>query len=307
MVPEKFTTTPDNKGNIYLYPQGDTTVRPRAKIPEGGYYFDALIRQESLNEKHLCPKEWVNQQYSVFSEKTLKYLEKMAETLYRNTSLSIVGEFIDAGFGDIALVPGLAIRQPKGTRNPEEWYMAHIIHSEYIKRIFELQCEIALKNLELSYQAVGGKIDVIMVSGTDFGTQDGPFISKEMYREFYKPVHKKVNDWIHQNTPRKIFYHSCGSVVTFLDDFIEAGVDILNPVQCSAKGMDPRILKEKHGEKLVFWGGGVDTQRTLPFGTPEQVKREVGERCRIFGKAGDYVYHPQYSAKSPHPEPYDNV
>ncbi len=168
--------------------------------------------------------------------------------------------------------------------------MAHILHPEYIKEIFELQCEIALKNLELSYQAVGDRIDVVIISGTDFGAQDGPFISPDMFREFYKPFYKKINDWIHKNTPWKTFYHSCGSIFALLDDFVEMGVDILNPVQTSAKDMNPRILKEKYGDKLVFWGGGVDTQKTLPFGSPEEVRNEVTERCRIFGKGGGFVF-----------------
>jgi len=189
------------------------------------------------------------------------------------------------------MVPGPTVKYPKGIRDPQKWIIAHIEYPEYIKEIFELQCEIALKNLKLSYEAVGNKIDVIMVSGTDFGTQNAPFISPDMYREFYKPFHKRINDWIHKNTSWKTFYHSCGSIALFLDDFVEAGVDILNPVQTSAKDMDPKILKERYGDKLVFWGGGVDTQRTLPFGTPEEVRREVKEHCRIFGKDGGFVFN----------------
>ncbi|MCD6082946.1 methyltransferase [Candidatus Aerophobetes bacterium] len=290
MVPEKFNTTTDEKGNIYLYPEGDTSAPPSGKMPQGGYYFDVIVRQEAIDEEKLDPEEWVRQQYSVFSEEELKYLERTADALYKNTELSIVGEFVDAGFGDIALVPAPMVRYPKGIRDPQRWIMAHLEHPEYIKGIFELQCEIALKNLELSYEAVGDKIDVIMVSGTDFGTQSGPFISPDMYREIYKPFHKRINDWIHENTSWKTFYHSCGSIVAFLDDFVEAGVDILNPVQTSAKDMDPKMLKERYGDKLVFWGGGVDTQRTLPFGSPEEVRRQVSERCRIFGKGGGYVF-----------------
>jgi len=290
MVPEKFNTTTDEKGNIYLYPEGDTSAPPSGKMPQGGYYFDVIVRQEVIDEEKLDPEEWVRQQYSVFSEEELKYLERTADDLYKNTELSIVGEFVDAGFGDIALVPAPMVKYPKGIRDPQRWIMAHLEHPEYIKGIFELQCEIALKNLELSYEAVSDKIDVIMVSGTDFGTQGGPFISPDMYREIYKPFHKRINDWIHKNTSWKTFYHSCGSIVAFLDDFVEAGVDILNPVQTSAKDMDPKMLKERYGDKLVFWGGGVDTQRTLPFGSPEEVRRQVSERCRIFGKGGGYVF-----------------
>lgn len=298
LVPEKFITTEDKEGNIYLYPQGDITVSPSGKMPKGGYYFDAIVRQEPINEMSLNPEEWVKQQYSVFSEEELRYLEEKANTLYKSTNLSIVGGLGTASFGDIALVPGLSVKYPKGIRDPKLWYIAHIEYPDYIKGIFELQCEIALKNLKLFYQAVGDKIDVIMLSGTDFGTQNGPFISPDMYREFYKPFHKKINDWVHQNTLWKTFYHTCGSVVAFLDDFVEAGVDILNPVQCSAKDMDPKMLKEKYGDKLVFWGGGVDTQKTLPFGTEEEVREEVKERCLIFGKDGGYVFSAIHNIQS---------
>jgi len=291
MVPKKFITTTDNEGNIYIYPKGDASVSPCAKMPKGGYYFDVLVRQETIDEEYLDPQEWVKDQYSVYTEEELRYLEKTAEDLHRNTELSIVGSFWQGGFGDIALVPGPSIKQPKGIRDPQKWIMAHILHPEYIKGIFNLQCEIVLENLKLYYQAVGDKIDVIVVSGTDFGTQKGAFISPDMYRDMYKPFHKRVNDWIHKNTPWKIFYHSCGSIVSLLDDFVEVGIDILNPVQCSAKGMDPHMLKKKYGDKLVFWGGGVDTQRTLPFGTPEEVRREVRERCRIFGEGGGFVFN----------------
>jgi uroporphyrinogen-III decarboxylase len=298
IVPGKFTTEHDQEGNVFLYPQGETSVAPVAKMPKDGYYFDLLVRQEPIDEQNLNPEDWVNQQFSIFSEKTLQYLEKNAENLYQNSDLCIVGEFIDASFGDISQVPGPAVKHPKGIRDPEKWIMAHIEYPDYIKGIFELQCEIALKNLQLAYEAVGNKIDVIYVSGTDFGTQNSPFISPDMYREFYKPFHKRINDWIHKNTSWKTFYHSCGSIAAFLDDFIEAGVDILNPVQTSAKDMDSKRLKEKYGEQLVFWGGGIDTQRTLPFGTPEEVKEEVTERCQIFGKGGGFVFNTIHNIQS---------
>lgn len=298
MVPEKFTTERDQEGNVFLYPQGDTSVAPVAKMPKEGYYFDLLVRQEPIDEQNLNPEDWVSQQFSIFPEETLRYLERKADDLYKYTELCIIGEFIDTGFGDISQVPGPAVKNPKGIRDPLRWITAHLDYPDYIKGIFERQCETALKNLKLSYEAVGNKIDVIYVSGTDFGTQNSPFISPDMYREFYKPFHKRINDWIHKNTSWKTFYHSCGSIVAFLDDFIEAGVDILNPVQTSARDMDPKMLKEKYGDKLVFWGGGIDTQRTLPFGTPEEVRKEVKERCQIFGKGGGFVFNTIHNIQS---------
>ncbi len=291
LVPELFITKEDKDGNILLYPKGDSSAPPSAKMPQGGYYFDAIVRQEAIDETHLDPGEWVKDQYSVYTDEDLRHLEESAENLYRNTDLSLVGSFWQGGFGDIAQVPGLNLKHPKGIRDPQEWIIAHALHPEYIKGIFSLQCEIVLQNLKLYYQAVEDKIDVIVVSGTDFGTQNAPSISPDMYREMYKPFHIILDEWIHKNTPWKIFYHTCGSLGPLLDELIDAGVDILNPVQCSAAGMDPELLKKKYGDKVVFWGGGVDTQRTLPFGTPEEVREEVTQRCQILGKRGGFVFN----------------
>ena len=99
-----------------------------------------------------------------------------------------------------------------------------------------------------------------------------------------------MNDWVHANTNWKTFLHSCGSVVAFIDDFIDMGVDILNPVQTSAEGMDMAMLKAKYGDKLVFWGGGVDTQRVLPFGTPDEVREDVQRRLEVFSRGGGFVF-----------------
>jgi uroporphyrinogen-III decarboxylase len=119
--------------------------------------------------------------------------------------------------------------------------------------------------------------------------QTGPMISPATYRDLYKPFHTRINNWIHGNTAWKTFIHSCGSVFDMIDEFIEAGFDILNPVQCSAAGMDPTRLKKTFGERITFWGGAVDTQKTLPFGTPDDIRKEVQERIRIFAPGGGFV------------------
>ena len=111
------------------------------------------------------------------------------------------------------------------------------------------------------------------VTGTDFGCQHGPLVSPRTYRDLYQPFHVQVNDWIHP-TPVEGFIHSCGSIWALLPDFVDAGFDIINPVQCSAAGMAPCGLKQEFGARLTFWGGGVDTQHTLPFGTPDEVRKE---------------------------------
>jgi uroporphyrinogen-III decarboxylase len=149
--------------------------------------------------------------------------------------------------------------------------------------------------MEKVYQVVGDRVTVAHVTGTDFGAQDGPLVSPKVYRDLYKPFHKQVNDWVHKHTSWKTFIHSCESVRALIDDFCEAGFDILNPIQCSAAHMDPSELKKEYGDQITFWGGGADTQRTLPFGTADEVRREVLERLRIFGLGGGFVFAPVHN------------
>ena len=108
-----------------------------------------------------------------------------------------------------------------------------------------------------------------------------------------------MNDWVHENTSWKTWFHTCGSIINLLPELHEAGVDILNPVQCSATGMDPRMLKEEWGDKFIFWGGGVDTQRVLPFGTPEEVYNQVMERLEIFAPGGGFVFNTIHNIMGP--------
>jgi uroporphyrinogen-III decarboxylase len=138
---------------------------------------------------------------------------------------------------------------------------------------------------------VGEQVTAVFMSGTDFGMQTGPLISPKTYRSLYMPFHKILNDWVHKNTSWKIFIHCCGSIVPLIPDFISAGFDILNPVQTSAAGMDPQTLKDRFGSEITFWGGGVDTQTTLPFGTAEEVYQQATERIHIFGKGGGFVFN----------------
>jgi uroporphyrinogen-III decarboxylase len=139
-------------------------------------------------------------------------------------------------------------------------------------------------------EAVGDRVAVVHLTGTDFAGQQGPLFDPQIYRDLYKPFHKQLIDWVHANTGWKAFIHSCGSVRALIPDFIEAGFDILNPLQCSAADMDPATLKSEFGDQLVFWGGGVDVQQTLPFGTPAAVGEQVQEQVQIFGRGGGYIF-----------------
>jgi len=278
-------------GDIVQYPKGDRSAPPSGHMPKDGYYFDTIVRQEPIVEESLDPKEWVEQTYSLYTEEDLRFIEETARWWYENSSYGLVGNFWGAGFGDIAVVPGPAVRNPKGIRDPEEWYVSPLTRPDYVKEIFHLQFEMQMKNLTMYREAVGDRIDVVVMSGTDFGSQNGPFISPASYREFFKPLHAKMNAWVHKNTPWKTFFHTCGSIVAYLDDFAEAGIDILNPVQISAAGMSPEALKGRYGEQFVFWGGAVDAQHTLAFGTADQVRTEAAHNIEVFGKGGGFVFN----------------
>ena len=297
-----FAVTYGPDGTAYAYPAGDTSAPPSAMMPANGLYFDNLIRQQDLTGHTFDARADYADQYAVFSEEDCRYYEAASRALYEETDCARVRQLFPGGRRRHLSYPRrVAARSPTGIRNLEDWIMAHYDHPQYVHDFFGLQTEITLKNLELYRQAVGDRLAAIAVSGTDFGAQNGPFISPAAYREFYKPYHQVFNDWVHRHTPWKVFFHTCGSIVAMLDDFIEVGVDIINPVQFTAAGMELRSLKAKYGNRLVFWGGGVDPQRTLPFGTPEEVAQETRENVGILSGGGGYVCAAVHNIQGPTP------
>jgi len=278
-------------GSVLAFPQGDTSVAPSLKLPAGGFFFDNLDRAPAWSEDDLDARRDFRELFGTLSDEDARQLESESRRLYEETDYALIMNFGGGGFGDAATLPGPWEKNPRGIRGLEDWYVAHLLHRNYIEEVFGLQAEIALKNLQILRQALGERIQLINISGADFGSQNGELISPELYRALYKPHHKALNDWVHARTGWKTHFHCCGSIARLLDDFVEAGVDVLNPVQCSALGMDAQTLKTRYGGKLVFWGGGVDTQHTLPFGTPQQVRSEVGERLRVFSPGGGFVFN----------------
>jgi hypothetical protein len=292
LVPEKFNTQADASGYIYQYPEGDTAVPPSARMPQNGFYFDSIIRQKpNLDDKDLRVEDQI-EEYSLLSETDLLYYEGESKRLDEETEYALVSSGVPGtNIGDIAFVPGPGLTEPKGIRDVAEWYISLIERTDFLKEVFARMTEIGLRNLELFHQAVGEKIQVIVVSGTDFGAQDVSFIPPELYRDLFKPFHQKTNEWIHRNTTWKSFIHTCGSVYNLLPDMREAGFDILNPVQISAAHMDPRNLKREFGDHFTFWGGGVNTQKTLPFGRSEEVREEVRNLIQAFQTGGGFVFN----------------
>lgn len=288
LVPEDFNTTKDSVGNTLIYPEGDTAARASGKMPHDGYYFDAIIRQGEIDEDNLNPEDNL-EEYKPIREETIQYFKDHLKAAY-DTGRGVLVNFGGTGLGDVATIPGQSMKNPKGIRDIAEWYISTAIRKNHLHEIFKKQTDIAIENMKKINEASGKYIDAAFICGTDFGTQTGTFCSKETFLELYAPYYKKMNDWVHQNTNWKTFKHSCGAIEPFMRLFIDTGFDIINPVQCSASGMDPQELKNKYGDHIVFWGGGVDTQKVLPFGTKSEVRDQVLSRCEIFSKNGGFIF-----------------
>ncbi len=291
LAPAGFNTEPEPNGDLLMYPEGDKTALPSGRMPKDGFYFDAIIRQYPIEEDKLNFEDNVEEFTDVTAD-DLAFYRAEAERLYTHTDRAIFGDFGGTSFGDVAMVPAAWMRQhPKGIRDIEEWYMSTVARPTYVYKVFERQCEIGLRNLQKIYEAVGNRLSVVFITGADFGMQNGPLISPRTYRKLYQPFHKIINEWVHAHTTWKTFIHSCGSVINLYEDFIAAGFDIVNPVQTSATGMDPQELKRRFGDRVTFWGGGIETQSTLPYGTPDEVRAQVRQRLAIFGPGGGFVFN----------------
>jgi hypothetical protein len=297
LVPEGFNTEPAPNGDILLYPQGDRSVPPSGRMPKGGFFFDIIVRQQPLDDADLRVEDNL-EEFGPISDAELAHFQKEADRLYTQTDKAILANFGGTDIGEAVPVLSVMLKHPKGIRSLEGWLESTVTRPNYLHEVCERQSAIALANLEKLHAVTGEKITAVVVVAMDYGTQTGPILSPKVFRTLYKPFYKQINDWIHEHTSWKTFIHSCGSVRLFLEDFIDSGFDILNPVQCSAANMDPGQLKKEFGDRLVFWGGGVDTQHTLPFGKVVDVCREVRERLEIFGNGGGFVFNPVHNVQT---------
>ena len=303
LFPGNFNYTFNNNGDILMYPEGDTSVPPSGMMPKSGYFFDALDRQQPIDDSTLQVKDNL-EEFGHITEQDLAYWKNQISSL-KDNSKAVVASLGGTALGDIALVPAVNLKYPKGIRGVEEWYISTLIREDFIKEIYDRQTDIAIDNLKLLHNVIRNKIDVVFTCGTDFGTQNSTFCSPETFDRMWLPYYRKVNDWIHLNTNWKTFKHSCGAVEPLMAHFIEAGFDIINPVQINASGMDPKKLKKEYGDKLVFWGGGVDTQGVFAFGTPAQVKEQVKSECEILNNQGGFVFNTVHNIQAN--VPFENV
>ena len=175
-------------------------------------------------------------------------------------------------------------------RGLERWYMDTVENPAFCEALLDRMLRFWIGYYREIRKEIGDQVDVVMI-GDDIGGQKGPLFSPAFYRTVVKPRQKKLVQHIKSLTHAKIWYHTCGSVVSLIPDLLDNGIDILNPVQISAANMDPRELKRRYGNDLVFWGGGIDTQHVLSFARPAQVREHVRANIEALKPGGGYIFN----------------
>ena len=256
---------------------------PYAEMPKDGYYFDFI--RTTMAGHRIDPDAF--QPRDTITDKELDALGAHAEFLYDNTDKAIVG------WGESLSVLGLsALLSTNITQGSlDEWLVMLMTEKDAANDMMGRYCDAVIKCMEQYHQAVGSRCVAWGVASDDAGTQRGELIAPELFDEMVKPHYKRLCDWIHAHTPWKTYLHSCGSIYHYIPMWIEAGIDILNPVQISAANMAPEQLMRDFGGKICFWGGGCDTQKVLPLGTPDQVRDHVRQNLQTFDAlAGGFVF-----------------
>ncbi len=244
---------------------------------DGGLYFDWV--DFPIKEPTITALEAYNWP-SPDAAEDIAPLRKQAEYLYDHTDYALVGS---------GVIGGGIFEQPARVMGLENFLMALVTDASFADQLMEKITEIYIEAC-IRYLDQVGEFLQVFTYWDDVNSQNGWIISPDIYRQRIKPRQKRLVEAIKQKTDAKIYYHGCGAVFDLIPDLIEIGFDIINPVQVSAKGMDTRLLKKTYGQDIVFWGGGVDTQKILPFGTPEEVAEEVKRRIDDLAAEGGFVF-----------------
>lgn len=273
LIAKGFRTAPDGLGGEYALGRRGRRVSHR---PADSLYFDGLYHPLA----HAASKSDLNlYHFSVLTDKDLARLQAEAKRLHEETDYAILGSF-----------GGALLEGGQGLRGWDQFMLDLAGDRGFAEALLDQLLAATLRNLELYLDAVGDYIQIIQMGG-DLGTQNGPQIRPRMYYEVFQPREKVLWGRIHALKPQvAVFLHSCGGIYELIPGLIDAGIDILNPVQISARGMDAARLKREFGDRLCFWGGGCDTQTVLPFAPPEEVYRHTRQNIEIFKPGGGFVF-----------------
>jgi len=279
MVQLPAATAPDlnifEEGNYYAFVDrwGSKLYMPK----DGGLYFDWVdfpIKEATMEA--LDNYTWPQPDPPEYNAR----LHDQAKYLRENTDYALVGS---------AVIGGGIFEQPARTMGLEDFFVALVTEPKFADRLMSQITEIYIESCNNYLEQVGEYLHVFTY-WDDVSGQDGWLISPEIYRKMVKPKQRRLLEAIKSKTDAKVYYHSCGAVYDLIPHLIELGFDILNPVQVSARDMDTRRLKEEYGQDIVFWGGGVDTQRVLPFGRPDEVADEVKRRIDDLAPGGGFIF-----------------
>jgi len=277
LVPGQFDVEIDSVGRWLLHAGGDLSRPVEGIMPKNGFYFDIPGKSSTHMDFIPPPLEKVKEEW-LLVESDLVFLQKRSEYLRRTTDKALfLGCWGYVGLGSVGSIP--------------DFLMLLLTDKQYVKDLFEIRTENALKNLKLLNDYLGDSIDIIGIDGEDYGAQNNELFNPILFEELHMPFFTAQNKWVHENTKWKTFIHSCGSIPRILPFIIRSGFDIINPVQTTAERMDALWLKETFGKDITFWGGGVDTQRTLPFLSPEEVQQEVIDRVQTFAPGGGFIFN----------------
>ena len=291
LVPGDFTTFEEADGSLLIRAGGRKGGDVEGRMPKGGFYFDMPSTTETNFSWEPPPLREMRRE-NLLSTQELDHIERRAKELRATTDKALLlGCWGALGLGAVGSIPN--------------WLMLLASDKGYVRQLFAIRTEVALENLTRLKRSLGENIDIVGIDGSDYGAQHAEQFDPALFAELYVPFFREQNDWIHRNTSWKSWQHSCGSIVRILPMLVDSHVDIINPLQTSAAGMDPAWLKKTFGAKLTFWGGGANTQRTLPFGTPGEVAEEVRRNIAILAPGGGYVFNPIHNVQ--HGTPPENV
>ena len=210
-------------------------------------------------------------------------LAEKAKHLYETTDYALVASAIGMGI----------FEQAQALRGIQQFFEDLLINREFASRLIDRILNVQIAVFDCYLSIVGPYVEIVETSD-DYGMQTGPLISPSLYREMLQPAHKRLNRFIKERTDAKIYLHSCGSIADVLEDLIDAGIDVINPVQPRAKDMDSDRLKSRFGDRVIFHGG-VDEQYILPYGTVKEVWEEVRQRITAFAPGGGYIFAPAHN------------
>jgi len=285
--PAKFQPRLQEDGSQIVLNAAGTVV---LKMPEKGYYFDAvhspLAGATSIKDFQRYMEDIENYDSPAHLDKSYKELAEKAKDLRDNTDYFIVGFF-----------GGHIFQASQSLRGWELFLLDLIENQKFAEALLDQLAEANIRRFERYSDSIGRYVHMVHFED-DLGMQDRPLLNPSLYRKLVKPYQKKLFRFVKSRCDAYILFHTDGAIAQLIPDFIEMGIDALNPVQVSAAGMEPKKLKKEFGQDITFWGAGCDSQAVLPFGTPNEVADEVKGRINDLTPGGGFVFAPIHNIQA---------